>query len=126
MSSGYTKLPTYGFDHKPADNKRFRKVEAPKSSKKTTNFKKVLIKLIKSPILSILILFTPKSIQIMFNWLKNRLKEPSTYQGVTTVAAAAGFTVNPEAWEAIVALAAAIIGFIQMIKEEKKIIEKKK
>ena len=32
---------------------------------------------------------------------------------------------NPEAWEAIVALAAGIIGFIQMIKEEKKLIQKK-
>lgn len=126
MSSGHTKLPTYGFEHKPVENKRFGRVEAPTSSKKTRNFKKVLIKLIKSPILSILIPFTPKSIQIMFNWLKTRLNEPSTYQGITTVAAAAGFTINPEAWEAIVALAAGIIGFIQMIKEDKKIIEKKK
>ena len=61
----------------------------------------------------------------MLYWLKSRLKEPSTYQGLTTVLAATGYTLNPEAWEAIVALAAGIIGFIQMIKEEKKLLEKK-
>jgi hypothetical protein len=124
MSSGHTKLPTYGFEHKPAENKRFRKVSAISRRKRRT-FKKVLIKFIKSPIFSILILFTPKSIQTMLYWLKSRLKEPSTYQGLTTVLAATGYTLNPEAWEAIVALAAGIIGFIQMIKEEKKLLEKK-
>jgi len=124
MSSGHTKIPAHGFEHKPVENKRFRKVSAP-SRRKRRSFKRVLIKFIKSPIFPILILFTPKSIQTMLYWLRSRLKEPSTYQGLTTVLAAAGYTINPEAWEAIVALAAGVIGFIQMIKEEKKLIEKK-
>lgn len=124
MSSGHTKITAYGFEHKPVENKRFRKVNAP-SRRKKRSLKRVLIKFIKSPIFSVLILFTPKSIQTMLYWLRSRLKEPSTYQGLTTVLAATGYTLNPEAWETIVALAAGIIGMIQFIKEEKKLIEKK-
>lgn len=62
----------------------------------------------------------------MLYWLKNRFSEPSTYQGLTTLLGAAGFALNPEAWEAIVAFVAGVIGLIQFVKEEKKIIEKKK
>ena len=61
----------------------------------------------------------------MLTWLKDRLTEPSTYQGITTVAAATGYAVNPEAWEAIVTLALGVIGMIEMIKSEKKLVEKK-
>lgn len=61
----------------------------------------------------------------MLTWLKERLIEPSTYQGITTLAAAVGYTVNPEAWEAIATLALGIIGFIQMMKKEPKLLEKK-
>lgn len=54
------------------------------------------------------------------NWLSGRAKEKSTYQGLTVVLSAIGISVSPEQWEAFATLAAAIIGFIQVITKENK------
>ena len=54
----------------------------------------------------------------MWKWIKDRLKEPSTYQGVTVLTSAIGLTLSPELWESIVTLAGAVIGLIQVIKKE--------
>jgi len=125
MSSGHIRIKPHKIREVKPENKRFRKVDAPKSNRKTRKRKKVLNKEMISSILGIVSIFTPKPIRIMLTWLKERLTEPSTYQGITTLAAAVGYTVNPEAWEAIATLALGIIGFIQMMKKEPKLLEKK-
>ena len=60
-----------------------------------------------------------RAVTMTWNWLKSRLKEPSTYQGVTAIAGAIGVTVQPDLYESIAALMVAIIGVIQTIKKEK-------
>jgi hypothetical protein len=60
-----------------------------------------------------------RPITMIWNWLKDRLKEPSTYQGITAIAGAIGVTVQPDLYESIAALMLAIIGVIQTIKKEK-------
>ena len=60
-----------------------------------------------------------RAVTMTWNWLKSRLKEPSTYQGVTAIAGAIGVTVQPDMYESIAALMLAIIGVIQTIKKEK-------
>lgn len=60
-----------------------------------------------------------RAVTMTWNWLKSRLKEPSTYQGVTAIAGAIGVTVQPDLYESIAALMLAIIGVIQTIKKEK-------
>ena len=60
-----------------------------------------------------------RAVTMTWNWLKSRLKEPSTYQGVTAIAGAIGVSVQPDMYESIAALMLAIIGVIQTIKKEK-------
>ena len=60
-----------------------------------------------------------RAVTMTWNWLKSRLKEPSTYQGVTAITGAIGVTVQPDMYESIAALMLAIIGVIQTIKKEK-------
>ncbi len=60
-----------------------------------------------------------RAVTMTWTWLKSRLKEPSTYQGVTAIAGAIGVTVQPDMYESIAALMLAIIGVIQTIKKEK-------
>lgn len=60
-----------------------------------------------------------RPITMTWNWLKARLKEPSTYQGVTAIAGAIGVSIQPDLYESIAALMLAIIGVIQTIKKEK-------
>jgi hypothetical protein len=65
-------------------------------------------------------LINKRAVTMTWTWLKSRLKEPSTYQGVTAIAGAIGVTVQPDMYESIAALMLAIIGVIQTIKKEKK------
>ena len=64
-------------------------------------------------------LINKRAVTMTWTWLKSRLKEPSTYQGVTAIAGAIGVTVQPDLYESIAALMLAIIGVIQTIKKEK-------
>jgi hypothetical protein len=50
----------------------------------------------------------------------DRLKEPSTYRGLTVIAAAAGIILSPALALAIGAVAVAVIGLIEVIRSEKK------
>lgn len=52
-------------------------------------------------------------------WIKNRLREPSTYQGIAIAVGAIWGSVDPEAIEAIGTGVLSIIGGIQMLKKEK-------
>lgn len=60
-----------------------------------------------------------RPITMIWTWLKDRLQEPSTYQGVTAIVGAIGVTLQPEMYEAIAAFMLACIGLIQTIKKEK-------
>lgn len=125
MSSGHIRIVKVGFNTTPKPPEP-EMVKAPKPKPKKDHWtKRVLKKVVMAPIFLLLIPLTPKPIQTMLHWLKNRFGEPSTYQGLTTMLGAVGFVISPEAWEAIVALVAGIVGMIQFIKEEKKVIEKK-
>ena len=52
-------------------------------------------------------------------WLIDRLKEPSTWQGIATFAGAVGIILSPELWLQIGTTAGAIIGLVQVIKKER-------
>lgn len=66
-----------------------------------------------------------RPITMIWTWLKDRLQEPSTYQGVTAIVGAIGVTLQPEMYEAIAAFMLACIGLIQTIKKEKESNSKK-
>jgi len=82
--------------------------------------KRVLSKVMNNPIMDFVITIIPNPFKNMLKWLKERLKEPSTYQGITVIASAIGFSVSPELWSAIVTTASGIIGVIQVMKKENK------
>lgn len=120
MSSGRTKLPTYGFEHKPVKNKRIRKVEQPErvyeAPRKPSQF--VLKVKAYKLILAFLLQLTKKD-KNMLTWIKERLQEPSSYQGIVGLLAAVGYSLNPEALELIASTAVGLISLIQLGKKEK-------
>jgi len=129
MSSGRTNrkaMPKVTLsDPSKAKNPRIRKVSKPKVAP-VPQRKRVLKKMLSHPILGFAIQFTPKPVRIMLLWLQERFKEPSTYQGLTTFGAVLGYSMSPEAWELIASMALGILGLIQMMKKEEKIIAKTK
>lgn len=48
------------------------------------------------------------------------LRQPSTWQGITAIAAAAGYTLTPEYKDAFFAAGALLLGLIQCFKDEDK------
>lgn len=86
--------------------------------------KNVLKDPVNKAILQIIIFATKKLRKSMLQWIKDRLSEPSTYQGVTGLAGAIGFVLNPEMLELIATTVVGIISLIQMAKSEK-LVEKK-
>ena len=102
-----------------------KKVKAVKIPKIKIKRKKVL-KLF--PIISILDFIikntSPKPIIIMWKWIKERLAEPSTYQGFAALTGAIGIALSPEMFEAIVALVTSIVGLVQIAKKEKAVNDK--
>jgi len=112
-------------DPSKAKNPRIRKVSKPKVTP-VPQRKRVLKKMLSHPIFGFAIQFTPKPVRIMLLWLQERFKEPSTYQGLTTFGAVLGYSMSPEAWELIASMALGILGLIQMMKKEEKIIAKTK
>lgn len=52
-------------------------------------------------------------------WLLERLKEPSTYRGLVLLGGAAGLTISPEMWNAIVALLVAAMGVYEVVRKER-------
>lgn len=98
-------------------NKQIRKRS--KRKRRAAKRRKVLKAIVNNPIVNAVITLTPKPVQNMFKWLKERLVEPSTYQGIAAVAGAIGVSISPELFEAIASTAVAVIGLIQIIKKEK-------
>jgi hypothetical protein len=76
-----------------------------------------------------LLVYSPKNLiikesvkgmlKIISKWIKDRGKEPSTYQGITAILSVVGVTLSPELWESILLVASGIIGIIQIVKKEK-------
>jgi hypothetical protein len=85
---------------------------------RTARVKKVLKRFVASPIFEFIVFITPKPFKTMLQWLQERLKEPSTYQGLTVVAGALGYALEPQAIEAIGVAVAAVLGAILVIKRE--------
>ena len=54
----------------------------------------------------------------MIEWLKQRLNEPSTYRGIVALMTALGVTLNPAWVQEIIALAVAVLGFIEFARKE--------
>lgn len=68
----------------------------------------------------VLILFTTnKILELMLLWLKERLTEKSTYQGLIGLLGAIGVTVNPDMIESIIGLAVSLISVIEITRKEK-------
>ena len=122
MSSGHIKINPEGFNHKPVKNKRIRKVEsAPKNyqppKKKEPN--KLVLKFQAYKFIFAFLLQLTKKDKNMLNWIKERLEEPSSYQGIIGLLAAVGYTINPEMLELIATTAVGLISLIQLGKKEK-------
>jgi hypothetical protein len=116
---GRKKIKTVTIDNRNIPQgklKTVKETEVPKVIRR----KKVLSRERILPIIDFTVfIINKRAVTMTWNWLKARLKEPSTYQGVTAIAGAIGVTVQPDMYESIAALMLAIIGVIQTIKKEK-------
>jgi len=79
-------------------------------------FNKVLINPSKES--NFLLTIITKTLDCMLLWLKERLTEKSTYQGIIGLLGAVGMTVNPEMIESVVALAVSLISVIEITRKE--------
>ena len=57
---------------------------------------------------------------IFFSWLLDRLKEPTTYLGITAMLSAAGVVLDPELIKQISAAGVGVSGLILFVLKEKK------
>lgn len=57
---------------------------------------------------------------IFFSWLLDRLKEPSTYLGLTAMLSAAGYALDPALVKQITAAGIGVSGLILFVLREKK------
>jgi len=117
---GRKKIKPIIIDNRTVPEAKLKKVKVVALPKVERSRKKVLS---RGKIIGILdftvYLINKRAVTMTWTWLKSRLKEPSTYQGVTAIAGAIGVTVQPDMYESIAALMLAIIGVIQTIKKEK-------
>jgi hypothetical protein len=56
----------------------------------------------------------------IIDYILARLKEPSTWRGITTLAGVVGVTLSPQHWDAIASATIGIIGLIELIRREYK------
>lgn len=108
-------VPTVGLPHHRVEPPIRKVSQPPKDVLKPRRLSLIL------PYLLPLLTQKPKN---MLQWIKDRLREASTYQGATGLAGAIGYTLNPEMIELIGSVVIGIISLIQMVKTEK-IAEKK-
>lgn len=57
---------------------------------------------------------------IFLSWLLDRLKEPTTYLGITAMLSAAGYALDPELIKQISAAGVGVSGLILFVLKEKK------
>ena len=117
---GRKKIKTFTIDNRTVYEAKLKKVDVVAMPKVERSRKKVLSRAKIIGIMDFTVyLINKRAVTMTWTWLKSRLKEPSTYQGVTAIAGAIGVTVQPDMYESIAALMLAIIGVIQTIKKEK-------
>ena len=117
---GRKKIKTITIDNRTVPEAKLKKVKVVSMPKVERSRKKVLSRAKIIGIMDFTVyLINKRAVTMTWTWLKSRLKEPSTYQGVTAIAGAIGVSVQPEMYESIAALMVAIIGVIQTIKKEK-------
>ena len=117
---GRKKIKTITIDNRTVPEPKLKKVKVVTMPKVERSRKKVLSRAKIIGIMDFTVyLINKRAVTMTWTWLKSRLKEPSTYQGVTAIAGAIGVSVQPEMYESIAALMLAIIGVIQTIKKEK-------
>ena len=54
---------------------------------------------------------------ILFSWFLDRLREPSTWQGLVTIVTAAGIQINPDMALHVGTIGASIFGLINVVKK---------
>ena len=114
------KIKPITIDNRTVPEVKLKKVKVVSMPKVERSRKKVLSRAKIIGIMDFTVyLINKRAVTMTWTWLKSRLKEPSTYQGVTAIAGAIGVTVQPDMYESIAALMLAIIGVIQTIKKEK-------
>ena len=119
------KIKTITIDNRAVPEPKLKKVKVVTMPKVERSRKKVLSRAKIIGIMDFTVyLINKRAVTMTWTWLKARLKEPSTYQGVTAIAGAIGVSIQPDLYESIAALMLAIIGVIQTIKKEKKEDEK--
>ena len=84
----------------------------------SNKIEQVLINPSNESIFLLTIFLITKSLDFMLLWLKERLTEKSTFQGLVGLMGAIGMTVNPEMIESIVALAVSLISVIEITRKE--------
>lgn len=57
------------------------------------------------------------------NWILGRLSETSTWRGLILILTAAGITMSPELVNAITAAGLALVGLINVIRKEPRVVE---
>lgn len=113
-------ITTFTIDNRTVYEAKLKKVNVVAMPKVKKSRKKVLSRERIVPIIDFTVyLINKRAVTMTWTWLKSRLKEPSTYQGVTAIAGAIGVSIQPDLYESIAALMVAIIGVIQTIKKEK-------
>ena len=113
-------ITTFTIDNRTVHEAKLKKVNVVAMPKVKKSRKKVLSRERVIPIIDFTVyLINKRAVTMTWTWLKSRLKEPSTYQGVTAIAGAIGVSIQPDLYESIAALMVAIIGVIQTIKKEK-------
>lgn len=124
MSSGRIKVPQIGFIHPRIEPKiqRVDDVEFPKVAIRGAKVKRVLRRVVSMPIFDLAIELSPKPISAMLDFLKKKMSEPSTSRGLTALAGALGYALNPDYLEVIVGVAVAIMALIEMVRDEEKLI----
>ena len=117
---GRKKIKPVTIDNRTVPEAKLKKVKVVAMPKVERPRKKVLSRAKIIGIMDFTVyLINKRAVTMTWTWLKSRLKEPSTYQGVTAIAGAIGVSVQPDLYESIAALMLAIIGVIQTIKKEK-------
>ena len=59
-----------------------------------------------------------KAAPVIYTYIVNRLREPSTWRGLSVLLSLCGVYFNPEQWQAITGFGAVVIGLIDVLKKD--------
>jgi len=55
-------------------------------------------------------------------WILRRLKEPSSWRGIIVLVGICGYTISPELEEQIILVGTGLLGLVEIVRREKKVI----